>query len=961
MSSELDVFISYSTKNKSVADAIVSNFENNGIRCWYAPRDIMPGMEWVASIKDALKSARVFILIFTPESNLSRQVMNEVALAFNAGMTIVPFRLTEEMMNDELEYYLTRVHWLDAVSKPLEKSIESLRRYVEVILQGGAKRETTMQVTGAKEKAENLSFVAEEPDTTKKSAPSKKPAVKAKSAAPGKPIDKKKLGICLGAIAAALFLLVCGVVVFTKSKSLGKDDLMAAGYQALFYSFQGTDDLAKARENYEKAAGKGVADAYYYLGQICEMEYDYQGAKEAYEKGVDAGSNLAHLGMGYLWQRGLRGEANMEKAWKLYNEALDNGCVEADYYRAQIIDGGFAGQKADATKAVKLYKNVIEESKLPHFVANAYNQLGSIYLNGRLEVLKDADEALKAFRMVAETVDSKQFHKTCDYNSGLVYKDMEETVRADDLFRSAFEISKEMAEAGSIYNMYWLGHCYRFGNGVTQSYQEAVQWLQAANDAAKERNEKTRCHAALAELGDLYQDEKFGIDYERAYEYYKEASDYGHGIAARKIGDLYFNGHRGQDADGNPDYQLARQWYDKAIEHGCTDAYQSIGYIYLETMGDTDQALEYYEKGAQLGSSACAYNIGLIYYRNFNNEEALQWFQKAADLGMEEACVWLGLLYADDNYAGKNEELTIAYYKRAANANIALAMQFLTEDYYIGEYSSGINYEEAFRWAKKGAEQKNTYCMYMLGRMYYEGNGTEKNLPEAANWLLQAAQDGNDDAARLYGSLMLTGGEGLTPNGEEGVKWLKKFADEGQVSAVRELAEYYYDQKDYKNAFAYYQQLINLGVNNSSVYYMLGRMYYYGWGTQKADDQAFYWFVKASDAGEALGTEESKFVAMAYYKGTYTDISFAKSFPHMKAAAEGGLALAMEYLGFYYRFGIPENNFLKPDPKMALMWYGDALDTGDLLGDHVIFCKTQIQNMVDCGEITAQDAAKWLQ
>ena len=38
MSSELDVFISYSTKNKSVADAIVSNFENNGIRCWYAPR-----------------------------------------------------------------------------------------------------------------------------------------------------------------------------------------------------------------------------------------------------------------------------------------------------------------------------------------------------------------------------------------------------------------------------------------------------------------------------------------------------------------------------------------------------------------------------------------------------------------------------------------------------------------------------------------------------------------------------------------------------------------------------------------------------------------------------------------------------------------------------------------------------------------------------------------------------------
>ena len=130
-----EVFISYSTKNKNVADAVVANFEKNGIRCWYAPRDILPGQEWVSAIKEGLRAAKVFVLIFTQESNLSRQVMNEVALAFNASKTIVPFRLTEEMMNDELEYYLTRVHWLDAVSKPLERSIEALRNYVEVILQ----------------------------------------------------------------------------------------------------------------------------------------------------------------------------------------------------------------------------------------------------------------------------------------------------------------------------------------------------------------------------------------------------------------------------------------------------------------------------------------------------------------------------------------------------------------------------------------------------------------------------------------------------------------------------------------------------------------------------------------------------------------------------------------------------------------------------------------------------------
>ena len=129
-----DVFISYSTKNKNVADAVVADFEQHGIKCWYAPRDILPGEEWVTAITKALEVSKALVLIFTDESNNSRQVMNEIAVAFNAGITIVPFRLTDEQMSSELEYYLTRVHWLDAVSKPLKKNITALREYIEVIV-----------------------------------------------------------------------------------------------------------------------------------------------------------------------------------------------------------------------------------------------------------------------------------------------------------------------------------------------------------------------------------------------------------------------------------------------------------------------------------------------------------------------------------------------------------------------------------------------------------------------------------------------------------------------------------------------------------------------------------------------------------------------------------------------------------------------------------------------------------
>ncbi|MBQ6025367.1 MAG: toll/interleukin-1 receptor domain-containing protein [Lachnospiraceae bacterium] len=141
----LDVFISYSSLNKNVADAVVSDFEQNGIRCWYAPRDIMPGQEWVTAIHEAINACQLFVLIYTDSSNESKQVANEVALAFNSGKTLIPFKLSDTQMSSELEYYLTRVHWLDAVNPPLLESIANLRKYSKKILEGSVPKESKIR------------------------------------------------------------------------------------------------------------------------------------------------------------------------------------------------------------------------------------------------------------------------------------------------------------------------------------------------------------------------------------------------------------------------------------------------------------------------------------------------------------------------------------------------------------------------------------------------------------------------------------------------------------------------------------------------------------------------------------------------------------------------------------------------------------------------------------------------
>ena len=148
---KIDVFLSYSSLNKNVADAVVAELEQHGIRCWYAPRDIIPGQEWVSAIHDAITACSLFVLIYTDSSNESKQVANEVALAFNSGKTLIPFRLSDAEMNSELEYYLTRVHWLDAVNPPLRQSIENLREYSERILRGDVPRESKVRNANAAE------------------------------------------------------------------------------------------------------------------------------------------------------------------------------------------------------------------------------------------------------------------------------------------------------------------------------------------------------------------------------------------------------------------------------------------------------------------------------------------------------------------------------------------------------------------------------------------------------------------------------------------------------------------------------------------------------------------------------------------------------------------------------------------------------------------------------------------
>jgi hypothetical protein len=121
-----DVFVSYSVKDKTTADAICASLEANGIRVWIAPRDVMPGSDWGESIIEAIEQSGVMILVFSANSNASPQIKREIERAVNKGVTVVPFRIDDILPSKTLEYFISTQHWLDAFTPPLEKHLDSL-------------------------------------------------------------------------------------------------------------------------------------------------------------------------------------------------------------------------------------------------------------------------------------------------------------------------------------------------------------------------------------------------------------------------------------------------------------------------------------------------------------------------------------------------------------------------------------------------------------------------------------------------------------------------------------------------------------------------------------------------------------------------------------------------------------------------------------------------------------------
>jgi len=157
------VFISHSSKDKVLADAMCAVLEANGVRCWIAPRDILPSESWAVAILRGISQSKMMVLIFSANANGSQHVHREVERAVAHAMPVLPVRVEDVLPAAELEYFLSSAHWLNAIKPPFEQHLRDLSVTVRAVLEskGASLGPAPTLVTPRKSPAADSAFDAD--------------------------------------------------------------------------------------------------------------------------------------------------------------------------------------------------------------------------------------------------------------------------------------------------------------------------------------------------------------------------------------------------------------------------------------------------------------------------------------------------------------------------------------------------------------------------------------------------------------------------------------------------------------------------------------------------------------------------------------------------------------------------------------------------------------------------------
>jgi hypothetical protein len=132
-----DVFISFSSADRKLAEKICDDLDSRGIKCWISSRGIRGGQNYQGAIGNALLDAAVMVLVFSASADKSDEIIKELSIASKFKKHVIPVRIEDfsPEKGSKFIYGLADLQYIDLFNN-WEKEIDHLAADINFMMAG---------------------------------------------------------------------------------------------------------------------------------------------------------------------------------------------------------------------------------------------------------------------------------------------------------------------------------------------------------------------------------------------------------------------------------------------------------------------------------------------------------------------------------------------------------------------------------------------------------------------------------------------------------------------------------------------------------------------------------------------------------------------------------------------------------------------------------------------------------
>lgn len=403
---------------------------------------------------------------------------------------------------------------------------------------------------------------------------------------------------------------------------------------------------------------------------------------------------------------------------------------------------------------------------------------------------------------------------------------------SDNYFKKALKgFLEEESKDSNEFLEYKIGTMYKNGQGADVDFYKAFEWLKKSAD-------KNNQYAQYS-LGKLYIEGK-GIEqsYEKALEYYMKSAEHKNSFAAYEAAKMFEKGI-GTEIDINKSYDYYAVAFNKFKVSAATEENRELKAMFNYKL-----------------SKMCQKGLGT----EIDKEKSKSYLKNAADLENIYACYDYGIItlteaQTEDEKLNAQEYLNkalLGFIKEESKSH-DVQLQYRIGVMYEKGYGIDANIDEAIKWLRLAAEQKNAYAAYELGDIYTESIDIESNMELSQKYYEIAYKEfvnqiNSVNKNRILYKLgkMCLEVKGIEKDVQKAAEYFQKSALENNCYAALSFIKL---NREYKLNFDMSEVVKNLiasAEKNSMSQYVLG--YYYMF-CESDKEQALFWLEQSAANG----------------------------------------------------------------------------------------------------------------